>query len=154
MNDRYPELSRLRSPLLCLATAVALAGCASTPEPFKNDPALMQEALNGTGSQRTAMVDPPAATASPTTPAATTAARRQITQGNQTFVRGPAPAANTPKGAAQTSGDIVFNFTDQPIEAVINSVMGDLLHENYSIAQGVKGNVSFSTSQPVNKQQA
>ncbi|MET3715875.1 type II secretion system secretin GspD [Pseudomonas sp. PvP001] len=154
MNDRYPELSRLRSPLLCLATAVALAGCASTPEPFKNDPALMQEALNGTGSQRTAMVDPPAATASPTTPAATTAARRQITRGNQTFVRGPAPAANTPKGAAQTSGDIVFNFTDQPIEAVINSVMGDLLHENYSIAQGVKGNVSFSTSQPVNKQQA
>ena len=154
MNDRYPELSRLRSPLLCLATAVALAGCASTPEPFENDPALMQEALNGTGSQRTAMVDPPAATASPTTPAANTAARRQITRGNQTFVRGPAPAANTPKGAAQTSGDIVFNFTDQPIEAVINSVMGDLLHENYSIAQGVKGNVSFSTSQPVNKQQA
>ena len=154
MNDRYPELSRLRSPLLCLATAVALAGCASTPEPFENDPALMQEALNGTGSQRTAMVDPPAATVSPTTPAATTAARRQITRGNQTFVRGPAPAANTPKGAAQTSGDIVFNFTDQPIEAVINSVMGDLLHENYSIAQGVKGNVSFSTSQPVNKQQA
>ncbi|MDY1017771.1 type II secretion system secretin GspD [Pseudomonas coleopterorum] len=154
MNDRYPELFRLRSPLLCLATAVALAGCASTPEPFENDPALMQEALNGTGSQRTAMVDPPAATASPTTPAATTAARRQITRGNQTFVRGPAPAANTPKGAAQTSGDIVFNFTDQPIEAVINSVMGDLLHENYSIAQGVKGNVSFSTSQPVNKQQA
>ena len=154
MNDRYPELFRLRSPLLCLATAVALAGCASTPEPFENDPALMQEALNGTGSQRTAMVDPPAATASPTTPAATTAARRQITRGNQTFVRGPAPAANMPKGAAQTSGDIVFNFTDQPIEAVINSVMGDLLHENYSIAQGVKGNVSFSTSQPVNKQQA
>ena len=65
MNDRYPELFRLRSPLLCLATAVALAGCASTPEPFENDPALMQEALNGTGSQRTAMVDPPAATASP-----------------------------------------------------------------------------------------
>ncbi len=32
--------------------------------------------------------------------------------------------------------------------------MGDLLHENYSIAQGVKGDVSFSTSKPVNKQQA
>ncbi|WP_122875673.1 type II secretion system secretin GspD, partial [Pseudomonas viridiflava] len=31
---------------------------------------------------------------------------------------------------------------------------GDLLHENYSIAQGVKGEVSFSTSKPVNKQQA
>ncbi|MGA9220335.1 MAG: type II secretion system secretin GspD, partial [Pseudomonas graminis] len=47
-----------------------------------------------------------------------------------------------------------FNFANQPIEAVINTVLGDLLHENYSINQGVKGDVSFSTSQPVNKQQA
>jgi general secretion pathway protein D len=154
MNNRYPELSRLRSPLLCLTTAVALAGCASTSEHFKNDPALMQEALNGTGSQRAAVVDPPAATASPTPSPADTAARRQITRGNQTFVRAPTPMAKAPTAAAQASGDIVFNFTDQPIEAVINSVMGDLLHENYSIAQGVKGDVSFSTSQPVNKQQA
>lgn len=154
MNNRYPELSRLRSPLLCLTTAVALAGCASTSEHFKNDPALMQEALNGTGSQRAAVVDPPAPTASPTPSPADTAARRQITRGNQTFVRAPTPMAKAPTAAAQASGDIVFNFTDQPIEAVINSVMGDLLHENYSIAQGVKGDVSFSTSQPVNKQQA
>ena len=51
-------------------------------------------------------------------------------------------------------GDIVFNFTNQPIAAVVNSIMGDLLHENYSIAQGVKGDVSFSTSKPVDKKQA
>lgn len=75
---------------------------------------------------------------------------RQLIRGNQQFVRAPIATPD----AKEQGGDIVFNFADQPIEAVINSVMGDLLHENYSIAQGVKGNVSFSTSKPVDKQQA
>ncbi|MBD8596600.1 type II secretion system secretin GspD [Pseudomonas sp. CFBP 8772] len=156
MNNRTPEFSRLRSPLLCLATAVALAGCASTPERFENDPALMQEALNGTGSQRGPVSDPVEAP-SPNNPGARPApARQQIIRGNQTFVRGAGPAQTGAgaKGAAAPAGDITFNFANQPIEAVINTVLGDLLHENYSINQGVKGDVSFSTSQPVNKQQA
>jgi general secretion pathway protein D len=155
MNNRYLEFPRLRSPLLCLATAVALAGCAATPEHFDNDPALMQEALNGTGSQR-----PPLAESAPLpsqpNPGARAVPRQQIIRGNQTFVHNPAPATKAPgaNDPAEASGDIVFNFANQPIEAVINSVMGDLLHENYSINQGVKGDVSFSTSKPVNKQQA
>ncbi|WP_282368028.1 type II secretion system secretin GspD [Pseudomonas sp. PS02290] len=156
MNNRTPEFSRLRSPLLCLATAVALAGCASTPERFENDPALMQEALNGTGSQRGPVSDPVEAP-SPNNPGAKPApARQQIIRGNQTFVRGAGPAQTGAggKGASAPAGDITFNFANQPIEAVINTVLGDLLHENYSINQGVKGDVSFSTSQPVNKQQA
>ena len=156
MNNRTPEFFRLRSPLLCLATAVALAGCASTPERFENDPALMQEALNGTGSQRGPVSDPVEAP-SPNNPGARPApARQQIIRGNQTFVRGAGPAQTGAggKGASAAAGDITFNFANQPIEAVINTVLGDLLHENYSINQGVKGDVSFSTSQPVNKQQA
>ncbi|MCF7532963.1 type II secretion system secretin GspD [Pseudomonas petrae] len=156
MNNRTPEFSRLRSPLLCLATAVALAGCASTPERFENDPALMQEALNGTGSQRGPVSDPVEAP-SPNNPGAKPApARQQIIRGNQTFVRGAGSAQTgaSGKGASAAAGDITFNFANQPIEAVINTVLGDLLHENYSINQGVKGDFSFSTSQPVNKQQA
>ncbi|WP_295476438.1 type II secretion system secretin GspD [uncultured Pseudomonas sp.] len=152
MTNRYPEFPRLRSPLLCLATAVALAGCATTPEPLENDPALMQEALNGTGSQRPPLSEPQPL-APQANPSASAGPRQQIMRGSQRFVRNPAPASSAKAGAAEV-GDIVFNFTNQPIEAVINSVMGDLLHENYSIAQGVKGDVSFSTSKPVNKQQA
>ncbi|RJX77387.1 type II secretion system secretin GspD [Pseudomonas sp. LS-2] len=155
MNNRYLEFPRLRSPLLCLATAVALAGCATSPEHFDNDPALMQKALDGTGSQRPPLTEP-APLPSQANASAKAVPRQQIIRGSQTFVHSPGAAtrgagANTP---AEASGDIVFNFTNQPIEAVINSVMGDLLHENYSIAQGVKGDVSFSTSKPVNKQQA
>lgn len=148
-------IANSRFPLLGLVAAVALAGCASSPHTLDNDPGLMQEALSGTGSQRPVVQDSPVAVAGPAAPAGlTTAPRgsRQIIKGNQSFVR---PPSTQGKAAGQSEqGDIVFNFTNQPIEAVVNSIMGDLLHENYSIAQGVAGDVSFSTSKPVNKKQA
>ncbi len=140
----------MRTPLLCLATAVALGGCATAPHTFENDPGLMHEALNGTGDQRQPEAD--VAPVMPTSSSGPVAPQRQIISGNQRFVR--PPAAGKAAGSDEGGGDIVFNFTNQPIEAVINTVMGDLLHENYSIAQGVHGDVSFSTSKPVNKKEA
>jgi general secretion pathway protein D len=59
--------------------------------------------------------------------------------------RGPGPAQE---------GDVVFNFENQPIQAVIKAILGDLLEENYVIAPGVQGNVTFSTSKPINAAQA
>jgi len=145
-------IATLRTPLLCLATAVALGGCASRPDTLDPDNGMLQEALQGTGSQRPP-VDPrseqPPVGTNPQP--ATTSPQRQIIKGNQRFIRQPTAA---PAPRESEAGDIVFNFTNQPIQAVINSIMGDLLHENYTIAQGVKGDVSFSTSKPVNKQQA
>ena len=144
----------LLTPLLGLSVAVALAGCATSQRDMQTDPALMQQALNGAGDPApAASAEMPAAGSADAPAAATprTAPGRQIIKGNQRFIRPASPAASK---AQAEQGDIVFNFTDQPIEAVINSVMGDLLHENYSISQGVKGSVSFSTSKPVTKQQA
>ncbi|TBU74080.1 type II secretion system protein GspD [Pseudomonas daroniae] len=51
-------------------------------------------------------------------------------------------------------GEVVFNFSGQPIDSVIHTVLGDLLGENYSIAPGVAGEVTFSTAKPVGKKQA
>ncbi|NWD99177.1 type II secretion system protein GspD, partial [Pseudomonas reactans] len=137
----------MRTSTFCLATAFVLSGCGSFPDRLDADDDLLHEAMQGTGSQR-----PPTEQAVPESPppAVKTPTQRQLIRGNQQFMRGPAAQPV----AKEEGGDIVFNFADQPIEAVINSVMGDLLHENYSIAQGVKGNVSFSTSKPVDKQQA
>ena len=148
-----PITARLRTPTLGLTAALLLAGCAVPSQSTDNDPVLMREALNGTGSQRAVLLPSEAVQApSEQAPSETAApAHRQIVTGTQRFIR---PQAATKAVAHEAPGDIVFNFTDQPIEAVINSVMGDLLHANYSIAQGVKGNVSFSTSRPVNPQQA
>lgn len=137
----------MRTSTFCLATALVLGGCGSFPDRLEPDDDLLHEAMQGTGSQR-----PPTEQAAAETPPPSVQppAQRQLIRGNQQFVRTPAAQPV----AKEKGGDIVFNFADQPIEAVINSVMGDLLHENYSIAQGVKGNVSFSTSKPVDKQQA
>ncbi|KPY99926.1 proteinral secretion pathway protein D [Pseudomonas syringae] len=147
-----PAIATLRTPLLCLATAVALGGCASQSDTLDPDNGMLQEALQGTGSQRPP-VDPRSERppVEPPSQQTTSSPQRQIIKGNQRFIRQPAAA---PAARQAETGDIVFNFTNQPIQAVINSIMGDLLHENYSIAQGVKGDVSFSTSKPVNKQQA
>ena len=150
-HPRVTPAASLRLPLLGLAAAMAVSGCATPDRFLNNDPALIHEALDGTGDQRPPL-QPDAAPSKVEAPApAPVAPQRQIITGNQRFVRAPKPAS---AGVGDEQGDIVFNFTDQPIEAVINSVMGDLLKENYSIAQGVKGNVSFSTSRPVNKRQA
>ena len=154
---RITRVSSLRLPLFGLAAAMAVSGCTLPGQHLDNDPALLNEALDGTGAQRRPLESPepavenlpPATSASAPVPALP--AQRQIIIGSQRFVQ---PQRATPIRADAEEGDIVFNFTDQPIEAVINSVMGDLLKENYSIAQGVKGSVSFSTSRPVNKQQA
>ena len=140
-------LFALRAPLLGLGVAVSLAGCALPRQDLHADPAMLQQALDGAGAPAPASQ----ADDTPPAPAASATPTRQIIQGNQRFTR---PAGRPAASAASDQGDIVFNFTDQPIEAVINSVMGDLLHENYSISQGVKGSVSFSTSKPVNKKQA
>ncbi len=152
ISSGVTTIATLRTPLLCLATAVALGGCATSPDTLDPDNGMLQEALQGTGSQRLP-VDP-ASEQLPVQPQPQSAAvspQRQIIKGNQRFIR---PPTATPAARESESGDIVFNFTNQPIQAVVNSIMGDLLKENYSIAQGVKGDVSFSTSKPVNKQQA
>ena len=160
------NIASLRTPLFCLAAAVTLAGCAMPSSQTENDPVLLHEALRGTGNQRSAVDDTPlpdAGLATSVPAESSPRGRQQIIRGSQSFVRAPAgrvasPASRAPGGgqaAGQAgAGDIMFNFTNQPIEAVINSVLGDLLHENYSINQGVTGDVSFSTSQPVSKTEA
>ena len=144
--------------LLPLFVALALAGCTTPPHSLDTDNSLEREALRGTGDQRgpVAATPMPAAAANP--PGAPSGGQRQIIQGNQRFIQGPANSVGRPVAAGPRQGDgsagVMFNFNNQSIVAVINTIMGDLLQENYSIAQGVTGDVSFSTSKPVDKAQS
>nr|WP_256208131.1 type II secretion system secretin GspD [Pseudomonas sp. CFII64] len=130
----------------------ALCGCA--PHPLNEDDDLTREALRGTGARQVPenIRMPPAATAGASVPSN---AQRQIIQGNQRFIQGPGTHVGRPVPVGENQGDgsagVMFNFNSQSIVAVINTIMGDLLQENYSIAQGVSGEVSFSTSRPVSK---
>ncbi|UNB61764.1 type II secretion system secretin GspD [Pseudomonas syringae group genomosp. 7] len=154
------DIAALRPAVLCLAIAAGLSGCVSTPFTSGPDSEMLLEALKGTGVQR-----PPAYLSSEQPPIMSKTAdnrnamAQQVIKGTQRFVRSTpveliAQQAPHTNNSDDLNGGIVFNFANQPIQAVVNSVMGDLLHENYSIADGVEGDVSFSTSKPVDRLQA
>jgi len=136
-----------RSSLIgATALAVALAGCTTLPQP-RDDGALQREALAGTEKPV-----PRPIVVGTTNPPVQPASQPDITTGTGEFVK--AVGLPKPKPVEAGAGTVTFNFENQPVESVVKAILGDLLHENYSIVPGVQGNVSFSTSQPVTAEQA
>ena len=130
-----------------LAGIVCLAGCASLPQPHDNG-ALQREAMAGTHNPPPLPL--PLNTGSDGT--ATTPVPAEINPGSGQFIR---PTALTrPRPAAHGNGAVTFNFENQPVQAVVKAILGDLLKQNYTIVPGVQGNISFSTSEPVDASQA
>jgi general secretion pathway protein D len=129
-----------------IALLVLLGGCASLPQP-RDDGALQREAMAGTELPPPAplpLEHQPQSSGSPTT--------SQVSRGSGRFIR-PTPLAH-PRKAASGSGAVTFNFENQPVQAVVKAILGDLLKQNYTIVPGVQGNISFSTSEPVDASQA
>jgi general secretion pathway protein D len=128
------------------AWVVVLAGCSTLPQP-RDDGSLQREALAGTEKPvpKPLTID----TTNPQIPAVT---QPDVTTGTGEFVK--AVGLPKPKPVTAGAGTVTFNFENQPVESVVKAIVGDLLHENYSIVPGVQGNISFSTSQPVTTDQA
>ena len=95
--------------------------------------------------------EPEAPAAAPDPAPAAPASSARIEPGTGVFLNEAVAARG---GGPAQEGDVVFNFENQPIQAVIKAILGDLLQENYIIAPGVQGNVTFSTSKPINASQA
>lgn len=62
--------------------------------------------------------------------------------------------ASKPRQKEAVDGDVSFNFENTPVPAVVQTILGELLQENYVIAPGVGGTVTFSTAKPVKADQA
>lgn len=78
--------------------------------------------------------------------------RPEIKTGTGKFINERAAGAARPGGGG--AGDVSFNFENQPIQAVVKAILGEMLQENYIIAPNVGGNVTFSTSRPIRADQA
>ncbi len=50
-------------------------------------------------------------------------------------------------------GEITFNFEGESLQAVVHFILGEILKENYVIAPGVNGKVTFATARPVSRKQ-
>jgi len=131
-----------------LSLALWLVGCQTLPQPSDNGE-LQREAMAGT--------ELPAPTPTPLNRGGNTGqpapvVQPQLSTGSGQFVRPVGPA--TPHNAASGEGAVTFNFENQPVQAVVKAILGDLLKQNYTIVPGVQGNISFSTSEPVDSSQA
>ncbi|MCP1373087.1 type II secretion system secretin GspD [Dyella lutea] len=140
----------LKHPMIrvaALASVVWLAGCATMPPP-PDDGALQREAMAGTEKP----VPPPLPLANRLGAETPAAVQPELRTGTGQFIHPTALA--TPHPAAKGDGAVTFNFENQPVQAVVKAVLGDLLKKNYTIAPGVQGNISFATAEPVDSSQA
>jgi len=62
-------------------------------------------------------------------------------------------AASRRRPALPDDGEIVLNFEGESIQSVVHTILGEVLHETFVIGPGVSGQVTFSTSKPVSRDQ-
>lgn len=61
--------------------------------------------------------------------------------------------ASKSRPAVTSQGEVTFNFEGESLQAVVHFILGEILKENYVIAPGVSGKVTFATAKPISKQQ-
>jgi general secretion pathway protein D len=76
----------------------------------------------------------------------------QTRLGSGSFINRDLASRGVP-GAGAT-GEVTFNFEGESLHAVVKAILGDFLQENYVIAPGVQGTVTFSTAKPLRGDQA
>lgn len=136
----------LRTGLL-LAALVVLAGCAALrPIP----PATLHV------SEPPMAVEPDYLPEDDLPPAdadgSATSAPDPVRPGSGAFINQSAASRGPRPGGA--AGEVTFNFEGESLHAVVKAILGDFLQENYVIAPGVQGNVTFSTAKPLRGDQA
>lgn len=145
------------------ALLAVLAGCATAPKPAPVQPPARDwnqpsRALSYVGGDEREAAADPADDAGITLEEGTgadddDAIREEIIQiGSRDLVN--VQAATRPLPVPPTDGEVNFNFQDQPIQAVVQAIIGEVYGENYLIAPGVGGNVTYVTQKPIRAEQA
>ena len=132
---------------LCILLAVLLvAGCASfgsTPVRPTSTGKTIKSAKGSAPSDK-----PIIETSIATEPGVTDL---EIYEGTGQFINEEAARGRPPSVAED--GEIVLNFEGESIQSVVHTILGEVLQETFVIAPGVGGEVTFSTSKPVTREQ-
>ena len=123
-----------------------LAGCVSTPVPDvrRTGSAVTDETSPDTTDALPLPVDEPA----PTGP------QPQIRRGSGQMINSSVASAPLPSLGGASRGSATFNFEGESLHAVVKAILGDMLGQNYVIAQGVQGTVTLGTPKPVSPAEA
>lgn len=138
--------------VLAALLATLLAGCSSTPAPRMERGELMPQVV----TQRDGKVVSVGGVAQQ--PLAEPGddedgAKAQLRPGTGVVINRSA-AASPPPNLGGTTGETQFNFEGESLHGVIKAILGDMLGQNYVIAPGVQGTVTFATPKGVNAAQA
>ncbi|WP_223303909.1 type II secretion system secretin GspD [Dokdonella koreensis] len=151
-------LLKPKSLLIALSLAL-LAGCATTPTPRAtapdDGPMTADNAIAPVSPRHEVDAERIGDGAIPINPdedASRQPPKPEIQVGTGRFFN--EQAARGAGASVAGEGQVVFNFENQPIQAVVKAILGDLLQENYIIAPNVGGNVTFSTSKPIRPEDA
>lgn len=144
----YGKKSRFACFALSCVSSAILTSCANISSRTPLDDDLIDRGFAGASKSL-----PQAPTIAPPATSVPLPERQQLLKGSGRFV-GAAPLRSTVRKVDDADKKVAFSFSGQPIVAVINTILGDMLHQDFSIAQGVTGEVSFSTAKPIEKSQA
>jgi general secretion pathway protein D len=75
----------------------------------------------------------------------------EIREGNGFFI--DEEKAQRTLSAVSQDGEIVLNFEGESLQSVVHTILGEVLQETFVIGPGVSGQVTFSTSKPVSREQ-
>lgn len=139
-----------RQLLWIVAAVVAMTGCASTPPP-RDSQLLPSRSLLADSPEEAAAADQAALLEDEETPAVGPKLPA-VTPGSGQFVN-PKEAGKAPPDAGKV-GEVTFNFEGESLHAVIKTILGEILQQNYVVAPGVQGTVTFATAKPLRGDQA
>lgn len=109
----------------------------------------------GTMATTTPDAVPPESSLAPDDPRAEEAKRARerfkVEKGTGKFINDEAASRRDDRAY---SGDISFNFEAESVQSVVKAILGEIFNENYVIAPGVGGQVTFSTSKAITPEQA
>ena len=145
-----------KAPLmLAFAALTVLAGCRTAPERRERELALESWPAREPAVSVVEDRPPPRKQTVAESDAALTArraTRAEIELGSGVFFN--RNAAGRALSNPSVAGEVTFNWENVPVQEVVKAILGDLMQENYVIAPGVQGSVTFATSKPISANQA
>lgn len=138
--------------LLACASLVFASGCATTAGRADYPPLAPSERAQAPSLPLPAGLTPEQAPADTAATGEDATAGAQTRLGTGSFIN--RDLASRGPGGAGATGEVTFNFEGESLHAVVKAILGDFLQENYVIAPGVQGTVTFSTAKPLRGDQA
>jgi general secretion pathway protein D len=142
-RHRYGWTYRL---LILLAVVAVAASCSTTgTQPVR--PITTGKTIKSAADSKP-VAEPVIETATQQSPGIT---ELEIYEGSGEFIN--EEAARREHAPVSEDGEIVLNFEAESIQSVVHTILGEVLQETFVIAPGVGGEVTFSTSKPVTREQ-